>query len=376
MSIRFRLVVLFSLVLSVLLALGFYAASMFRHDRAEADEIWVHTRDELAMAYRAKVAFDSQQLAWANLIVRGQEPARYYEYLSAFYASERETRDAIDALLSVHGEQARHHHPSGRDHLESARRFQDVYRALGRQYREALEVYNASDEPVFEADRYVGEAVENPSSLIDEMIDQIIDHHRTEIKSMNASVDAQLRRLWIGAALVLLFAMATVLWFTYYRVGRPLGVITDVAQDIRDGGIQRRVPRQSGEEFGVLGETLNAMLDRLESANRSLSGKVRELEQEIDHRQSIEAALAAKTDELREANGELEAFSYTIAHDLRSPLRAITGFSQMLQEDLKGNIEPEDQDALDRVSAAGLRMADQIDHILELSRINRNELTL
>lgn len=376
MSIRSRLVVIFSFVLSVLLALGFYAASMDRHNRAETDEVWMHTRGELTMAYRAKVAFDSQKLAWANLIVRGHEPAKYYEYLSAFYARERETRDAIDKVLSVYSKEARHHHESSRDHLESARKFQEVYRALGRQYREALKVYNASEEPVFEADRYLGEAVENPSSLINEMIEQIIDHHRTEIKGMNASADAQLTRLWIGAALVLLLAMAVLVWFTYYRIGRPLSIITSVAQQIRDGDIERRVPRQSGDEFGVLAETLNDMLDRLESASRSLTGKVKELEKEIDHRRTIEAALAAKTDELRDTNGELEAFSYTIAHDLRSPLRAITGFSQMLQEDLRGNIEPEHQDALDRVSAAGLRMADQIDHILELTRINRNELAL
>ena len=95
MSIRSRLVVIFSFVLSVLLALGFYAASMDRHNRAETDEVWMHTRGELTIAYRAKVAFDSQKLAWANLIVRGHEPAKYYEYLSAFYARERETRDAI-----------------------------------------------------------------------------------------------------------------------------------------------------------------------------------------------------------------------------------------------------------------------------------------
>jgi light-regulated signal transduction histidine kinase (bacteriophytochrome) len=118
------------------------------------------------------------------------------------------------------------------------------------------------------------------------------------------------------------------------------------------------------------------MLDRLEDVNRSLAKKVNELEDEIDRRQRVESTLAAKKDELQETNKELEAFSYTIAHDLRGPLRAITGFSQLLQEDLKGNIDPEHQDALNRVSAAGLRMADQIDHILELARISRNEINV
>ena len=355
MSIRHQLVLIFMLVVCVLLVLGAYAASIYRQNMAVTDSIWVHTRNELMMAYRAKVAFEGQQTAWTNLILRGHETERYYEYLSEFYAKERETRNAINALISLHGEASHHDDESSSPHVQAALKFQEDYAVLGRRYREALKIYNASDDPTFEADRYIWKVVENPSNMTNLMVEQIVNHHRHEINLVNKEIDAELARLWISVALVLLLSMAGLVWFVYNRIGKPLNIMTAVARHIRDGDIQQRVPGQSGDEFGVLGETLNSMLNRLEDVNRSL---------------------AVKTNELRETNKELEAFSYTIAHDLRSPLRAITGFSQILQEDLKGNIDPEHQDSLNRISAAGMRMADQIEHILELTRISRNEIDI
>jgi signal transduction histidine kinase len=374
MNIRLRLVLIFMLVMVVLLVLGVYSASIYRQSMSETDEIWRHTREELMMAYQAKVAFEKQKMAWTNLMLRGQEPDKYYQYLSEFYAEEREIRAVINTLLYIESKEARHE--AVRSYVEAVRKFQENYALLGRQYREALKIYNASDDPAFETDRYIGKALENPSNLIDRMIEQIVGHHGIEINLVNARVDAELTRLWISVALVLLLSMAAQVWFIYYRIGAPLSTMTAVARYIRDGDIHRRVPNQSGNEFRVLGETLNSMLDRLEDVNRALAEKINELEDEIDRRQKVESTLAAKTDELQETNKELEAFSYTIAHDLRGPLRAITGFSQLLQHDLKGRIDPEHQDALNRVSAAGVRMADQIDHVLELARISRNEINI
>ena len=92
---------------------------------------------------------------------------------------------------------------------------------------------------------------------------------------MNAEVDTELARLWISAALVLLLSMAGLVWFVYNRIGKPLNIMTAVARHIRDGDIQQRVPSQSGDEFGVLGETLNSMLNRLEDVNRSLAVKTK-----------------------------------------------------------------------------------------------------
>ncbi|HMQ56174.1 MAG TPA: PAS domain S-box protein, partial [Anaerolineae bacterium] len=91
-------------------------------------------------------------------------------------------------------------------------------------------------------------------------------------------------------------------------------------------------------------------------------------------RKRAEAALRKTQTELQAANKELEAFSYSVSHDLRAPLRAIDGFSQALLEDYTAQLDAEGQRYLQRVRAASQRMAELIDDLLTLSRIARSEM--
>lgn len=75
------------------------------------------------------------------------------------------------------------------------------------------------------------------------------------------------------------------------------------------------------------------------------------------------------------ANKELESFSYTIAHDLRAPVRAIVGFSQMVQEDAESSFSADATGHLRRVISAGKKMEQMIDGLLHLSRLSRQELS-
>jgi len=75
--------------------------------------------------------------------------------------------------------------------------------------------------------------------------------------------------------------------------------------------------------------------------------------------------------QLEDSNKELESYSYSIAHDLRGPLRSITAFSQILLEDADKKLNEQEKDSLHRIVNAGKFMAELIDDILELSRITR-----
>jgi PAS domain S-box-containing protein len=77
---------------------------------------------------------------------------------------------------------------------------------------------------------------------------------------------------------------------------------------------------------------------------------------------------------LAASNKELEAFSYSVSHDLRSPLRSIDGFSQALLEDYAGKLDDTGQDYLKRLRNASQKMGELIDGMLRLSRLSRSEI--
>jgi PAS domain S-box-containing protein len=140
---------------------------------------------------------------------------------------------------------------------------------------------------------------------------------------------------------------------TEYRQTDPLG---------RER-IARTMSRTEVDEQGNVVRMIGATLDITDI--REAEKEIRVLNTELEER------VRQRTRELEQAIGELEAFSYSVSHDLRSPLRAMAGYSQMVLDDPGNSIVPESREYLERIRVSSVRMAAMIDDLLSLSRLTR-----
>lgn len=106
------------------------------------------------------------------------------------------------------------------------------------------------------------------------------------------------------------------------------------------------------------------------TARKLAESKLRELNL------TLEQHISERTADLQASNKELEAFTYSVSHDLRAPLRHIVGFSKMLQETCGNSLSPEGQHYLRRIEDGTHRMGMLVDDLLNLTRIGRQELNL
>ena len=156
-------------------------------------------------------------------------------------------------------------------------------------------------------------------------------------------------------------------------ITRPLLHLTDIARKIskaKDYSV--RAQKQSDDEVGLLVDAFNDMLDQVALREQERDKAEGEL---LAHREHLEELVSERTEDLRKANKELEAFSYSVSHDLRSPLRSIQGFSQIIENEYSDSLNDTCKDYFKRIRASSERMAGIIDDLLNLSRLSRKEMS-
>lgn len=142
-----------------------------------------------------------------------------------------------------------------------------------------------------------------------------------------------------------------------HRIVRPDGEIRFVhekAEDITDEN--GRVVRSVG--------TVQDITQRIQ-----IEKKVKKLNEKL------ERGVRQRTAELEATNRELEAFSYSVSHDLRAPLRTIKGYTQVLRDDFLSRLGSEERGYLDTILTTTIRMEQLIEALLKLSRVTRGEMT-
>ena len=161
-------------------------------------------------------------------------------------------------------------------------------------------------------------------------------------------------------------------------LSKPIMNMVSVASRFSCGETQLRFNEGRRDELGYMAKFINTALDNLINEQRAtgqalkdLSESQRALQQQHD---LLEIRVQERTEALSAANRELEAYSYSIAHDLRQPLRAIDGFSLLLLEDFGHQLDAEAHGHMRRVREAAQRMGRLIDDLLQLSKITRSEV--
>lgn len=149
-------------------------------------------------------------------------------------------------------------------------------------------------------------------------------------------------------------------------ITQPILALADAAKIIsRRKDYSVRAVKISDDELGWLTDSFNQMLDQIQLQDKNLK----------DFNQNLEQMVNDRTVKLETVNKELESFSYSVSHDLRAPLRAIVGFTSILEEEYADRLDEEGKRIMGVIRNNTIKMGRLIDDLLAFSRVSRQENT-
>jgi urea transport system substrate-binding protein len=210
----------------------------------------------------------------------------------------------------------------------------------------------------------------NIAALI-QRVEQLSTPQDEMLQWCDAVMAAAQRSQYLLLMLLLLSIISmAVAFFVISRITRALNGVTQTAQRLASGDLTARSPLVSGDEIGVLSNTLNTMAQQVNCLLKGLEVRSRQVE---EHSLELEAAVYAA----QAASRAKSTFLANMSHELRTPLNAIVGYSELLQEEVEEILADEQLIGdLQKINIAGKNLLAIVSDILDISKIEAGKMDL
>lgn len=298
----------------------------------------------------------NQQRQGASEIRRGLSGLRLLTFEYYLYPNERARVqwDAVSAHVDRLIADARFEEPLPMEILDDVRANRAAAQRLFAELTAARRT-DREDAPLDEASqRFETQLL---SQLLTHQQNNFTDSSRLSDLATERIIDAQRRVLIVivaGLALIVVILVGSS-WLIRREVLAPIAGLQQATRQLAAGNWNFARGQYGDNEIGELSRNFDAMTESLQQSFTQVE---------------------RSNQELAGLNEELKAFSYSVSHDLRGPLRSMDGFSLVLIEDYGDQLDDEGKDALARIRAASQRMGCLIDDLLRLSQVTRAELKL
>ncbi len=263
MTIRAKFAAGLIFILVVNLGAGLYAFSLYQVANSKAAEVRETSSQIVATALSTQVRFKKQVQEWKNILLRGQDPGLFDQYLAQFEQEEENTRAAMRRLIDLLGGDL-----AARG---IASQFLEAHGRLGEQYRTALRQYQlGAAGPPLAVDQLVRGIDRQPTDLLDEVVDAALAHKERTLAEISATIAGVERHIFLLMAGVMTGAVMLLILLVDRTIGRPIAMATAIAQRVSAGDFSTPIRFTGGDENAQMLAALKTMQENLARSQESL----------------------------------------------------------------------------------------------------------